>query len=144
MKQIMTRLALSGSGAMLGLIGGALMFDPRSFLEMNHGLVDRDPGLMSELSAPSGVLIMTGALMWLAAIKLRFARLALVLGAVVYGSYGIGRLVSMMLHGLPSEALVSAMAIEFAVAGLLTALALTTRRDTNASEIDPHAVQQTF
>lgn len=144
MKQIVTRLALSGSGALLGLIGGALMFDPKSFLAMNQVLVERDPGLMSELSAPSGVLIATAALMWVGAIKLRFARLALMVGAVIYGSYGIGRMVSLILHGPPSEALVSAMVIEVAVAVLLSALGLTTRSNNTASEIETHAMQLNF
>ena len=144
MKQIVTRLALSGSGALLGLIGGALMFDPKSFLAMNQVLVERDPGLMSELSAPSGVLIATAALMWAGAIKLRFARLALMVGAVIYGSYGIGRMVSLILHVPPSEALVSAMVIEVAVAVLLSALGLTTRSNNTASEIETHAVQLNF
>ena len=115
---------MTGSGAILGLIGGALMFAPKAFLETSHVFIDRDPGLMSELTAPSGVLIITGALMILGAIKLRFANLALLVGALVYGSYGLGRLVSMVLHGLPSESLITATAIEFAAAVVLLALRL--------------------
>ena len=124
MSRIVTRSALTGSGAILGLIGGALMFAPKAFLETSHVFIDRDPGLMSELTAPSGVLIITGALMILGAIKLRFANLALLVGALVYGSYGLGRLVSMVLHGLPSESLITATAIEFAAAVVLLALRL--------------------
>ena len=124
MNQILTRGALTASGAILGLIGGALMFAPKAFLETSHVFIDSDPGLMSELTAPSGILIITGALMILGALKLRFANIALLIGAIVYGSYGLGRLVSMGLHGLPSESLITATVIEFAVAVVLLALRL--------------------
>ena len=69
MMRILTRGTLTVSGAILGLIGGALMFAPKAFLETSHVFIDRDPGLMSELTAPSGILILAGAHMILAAIK---------------------------------------------------------------------------
>ncbi len=124
MNGILKRGALTASGVILGLIGGALTFAPKAFLETSHVFIDRDPGLMSELTAPSGILIITGALMILGAFKLRFANIALLIGAIVYGSYGLGRLVSMGLHGLPSESLITATVIEIAVAVVLLALRL--------------------
>ncbi len=124
MSRLVRRAVLSGSGSLLGLIGGALMFTPKEFLEMSHVIVERDPGLMSELVAPSGVLIITSAFMMLGAIKPRFANTGLSMGAIVYGSYGIGRLISMALHGLPSGSLVAAMVIELAVAAVLIVLRL--------------------
>ena len=59
------------------------------------------------------------------AIKQHFARPALILGAIVYGSYGIGRLMSMALHGVPSEPLVAAAIVELTAAAMLMALRLT-------------------
>lgn len=122
MSEGLTRVALAGSGAVLGLIGIAVMVSPKAFLETNGIAVDRDPGLMSELTAPAGVLIVTGVLMMLAAVRLRFANPGLTAGAIVYGSYGIGRLVSMGLHGMPSQSLVTATVIELGIAALLTVL----------------------
>ncbi|MFK8049392.1 MAG: DUF4345 domain-containing protein [Halioglobus sp.] len=122
MRRVITRTALAGSGVTLGLIGGALMFAPRKFLQMSHVFVEPDPGLMSELTAPSGVLLITSALLLLGAVKLRFANLALLVGALVYGSYGAGRLVSMALHGVPSESLIAATTIELGIAVLLIAI----------------------
>lgn len=127
MIRLITRTALAGSGVILGLIGGALMFTPKAFLEMSHVVVERDPSLMSELTAPSGVLIITGALLVLGAVKRRFANLALSTGAIVYGSYGIGRLWSMGLHGIPSDSLVTASIIELGVAAMLVTLRLVAR-----------------
>lgn len=141
MKHVITRLTLTGSGTMLGLIGSALVFNPISFLEVNSVFVARDPGLMSELAAPSGVLIASGALMLFGAIKIRFATLSLLVGAVVYGSYGIGRVIGMFVHGLPPESLMMATIIEFAVAALLYGLAFTNRFGPNAADTGVQILQ---
>ncbi|NRA31158.1 MAG: DUF4345 domain-containing protein [Parvularculaceae bacterium] len=122
MSRIITRSALAASGAILSLIGGALMFAPRSFLEASHVMIGRDPGLLSELTAPSGVLMITGTFLLVAAVELRLANLALSLGAIVYGSYGLSRLVSMVLHGLLSQSLIAATAVELAIALVLLSL----------------------
>ncbi|MGJ3231326.1 MAG: DUF4345 domain-containing protein [Oceanicaulis sp.] len=124
MKKVLTRATLALSGALLVSIGGALLVSPPAFLEMSHVFIEPHPGLLSELTAPSGVLIVTGALMMLGAVKLRFARPALSAGAVVYASYGLGRLISMGLHGLPPDSLILATGIELAVAAALAAVRL--------------------
>ncbi|MEP4052984.1 MAG: DUF4345 domain-containing protein [Litorimonas sp.] len=136
MRRILTRGVLTASGAILALIGGALMFSPKAFLETSQVFIDHDPGLMSELTAPSGVLIVTGAMMILGAFKLRYVNLALSIGAIVYGSYGFGRLVSMGLHGLPSETLITATVIECAVAVVLLVLRLSPSKPV-ISQTDP-------
>ncbi len=139
MRQVVTRLTLAGSGALLGVIGGALMVDPQAFLHMSHVSVERDPGLMSELTAPSGLLLISGALMIFGAFKMRYSQLALLIGAVVYGTYGIGRGISMLVHGLPSESLISATVIELAIAICLSALGLTQRASQDNMQIDTPA-----
>ncbi|WP_420434707.1 DUF4345 family protein [Hyphobacterium sp.] len=122
MKRIVTRTTLAGAGFLLGVIGSALILAPRDFLETSHVFMENDPGLMSELAAPAGILLITSTLMLTGAIKIRLADPALSIGAIVYGSYGTGRLISMVLHGLPSDSLVAAMAIELAAAVILAGL----------------------
>lgn len=122
---ISTRIALAGSGAILGLIGSALIVSPKSFLETSGIMVERDAGLMSELTAPAGTLLVTSALMILGAIRQRFTDAELVAGAIVYGAYGAGRLVSMVLHGMPSQSLITATLIELGIAATLTVLRMT-------------------
>lgn len=125
MNGLIARTILAGSGAVLAFIGGNLMFAPNSFVQKSGISVGQDPSLMSELTAPSGLLIIAGAFMIRSAMKQHFARPALLLGAVMYGSYGIGRLVSMALHGVPSEPLVAAAIIELTAAAVLMVLRLT-------------------
>ncbi|MEM6653342.1 MAG: DUF4345 domain-containing protein [Pseudomonadota bacterium] len=129
MKRAITRLVLIGAGAILGLIGTALMVSPRAFLAMSHVFVEQDPGLMSELTAPSGVLILAGALLLIGGIKLNFANLALIVGTIIYASYGLGRLVSMVVNGLPPESLIIATIIELVIAIMLGVLRTWTRSD---------------
>ena len=122
MKHLGTRTALVITGALLAAIGSWMMAQPRIFLAMSEVIVEPDPGLMSEVTASSGLLIIVGAFMIISAIKVRLASLGLVAGAVVYGSYGFSRLVSQDLHGTPSYSLVVAMYFELAIAVMLLAL----------------------
>lgn len=124
MNGFITRTVLAGSGALLAYIGGNLVFAPKAFVQNSGISVEQDPSLISELTAPSGLLIIAGAFMIRGAIKQSSIRPALLIGAIVYGSYGIGRLISIALHGVPSEPLVAAAIIELAAAAMLIVLHL--------------------
>ena len=100
------------------------MFAPQIFLATGEAIVEHDPNLLSEVTAPSGLLVMTGVFMMLSALKLRFASLGLIFGGLVYGSYAISRLISMQLHGVPSDTLVVVTWFELGVAALLLGLSL--------------------
>ncbi len=122
MKHLGTRTALAVSGAILIGIGSWIMAAPTIFLATSEVIVEHDAGLMSEVTAPSGLLVITGVFMILSAIKAKLTSLGLVAGAVVYGSYGFSRLVSQYLHGTPSDQLVIVMWFELAVAVAMLAL----------------------
>ena len=122
MTHFATRSALAVSGAILLVIGSWIMAAPTVFLATSEVIVAHDAGLMSEVTAPSGMLVMVGAFMIVSAIKAHLASLGLAAGALVYGSYGFSRLVSQYLHGTPSDSLVVVMYFELAVAALLLAL----------------------
>ncbi|MFK7842820.1 MAG: DUF4345 domain-containing protein [Sphingorhabdus sp.] len=124
MSRIFTRTVLAGSGAALTVIGGFIMFMPKIFLATSEVIVEHDAGLMSEVTAPSGLLIITGLFMMLSAVRLQSANMGLICGAVVYGSYGISRLISMDFHGIPSDTLIVVTYFEIAVAAILLALRL--------------------
>ena len=124
MRQALTRTALMLSGALLGCVGAALLVSPRALRAMSDVIIDDDPGRLSELAAPAGVLILTAALMILGAVKLRFARLTLSACAIGYAGFGLGRLIVMGLHGLKQESVIASMLIELAVAGALSAVRL--------------------
>lgn len=143
MKHLGTRTALAASGAILAGIGSWIMAAPTVFLATSEVIVEHDAGLMSEVTAPSGLLILVGALMIFSAIKARLASLGLAAGAFVYGSFGLSRLVSLYLHGTPSDSLVVVMWFELAVATLLISLNLKIRAANPLKWVDPNYQEMT-
>lgn len=124
MKHLGTRTAVAVSGAVLAGIGSWIMAAPIVFLATSEVIVEHDAGLMSEVTAPSGILILVGAFMIISAIEARLVSLGLLAGGLVYGSYGLSRLVSHSLHGTPSDQLVVVMYFELGMAIALLALNL--------------------
>ena len=143
MKHLGTRTVLAASGAILMAIGSWIMAAPTAFLATNEVIVENDAGLMSELTAPSGMLVMVGGFMIFSTIKARLASLGLAAGALVYGSYGFSRLVSQYLHGTRSDSLVVVMYFELAVAALLLALKLKTTAANPPQQVDPYYQEMT-
>ncbi|MEO0466555.1 MAG: DUF4345 domain-containing protein [Pseudomonadota bacterium] len=115
----MTRVLLAGSGALLGVIGGAMLTSTQAFLQTSGVEISSDPSLLSELKAPSVLLIVAAMVMIAGSARTRFANTALILGGVVYGSYGLARLLGMAMNGMPSDPLIVATAIELALSALL-------------------------
>ncbi len=128
MSTSLEKAALAGSGAILVAIGSSIMLAPKFFLATSEAMVEHDPNLMSEVTAPSGLLVVTGVFMMLSAIKLRLANLGLIYGGLVYGSYAISRLISMQLHGVPSDTLVVVTWFELGIAAMLLGLRLKGRQ----------------
>ena len=119
MKRTMIRTLLSVSGALLVVIGTAVLFQPHAFFAANGVALSDEPSLMSEVRSPGGLLLTSGILVLLGAIRTELSRLALMLSALVYGSYGISRLVSMVFDGMPPTSLVAAAGLELVV-GMLS------------------------
>ncbi|MEM6682612.1 MAG: DUF4345 domain-containing protein [Pseudomonadota bacterium] len=138
MSGFVTRSALVLAGALLAFIGGSLMLSPVDFLASSDIRVADDPSLLSELIAPTGVLLSAGASMLLGAVKQRFTSPGLAIGAFVYGSYGISRLFSIAVHGMPGSQLTAAMCIELGFAGLLGLLYFSQSASGFTRDMFPH------
>ena len=106
------------AGALLLIIGGFLLLEPHAFFAENGVTLGDDPNLMSEIRAPAGLLIVSGTLMVLGAFVQSLASVGLGLAAMVYGSYGASRLVSIGLDGLPSQGILWATGLELVIGGL--------------------------
>ncbi len=127
MRRVLTRTLLAGSGTLLGVIGAAMLTRARAFLEMSGVEIQADPGLLSELKAPSLLLIAAGAFMLMGGARIRFANPALTIGAAVYGGYGLARLIAIVTDGPPPGSLIAASVIELALGGALLALRLSAK-----------------
>ena len=115
MNKPFTRAFLGVAGAIAMLIGGAVLLVPHAFFATNHITLGTDPNLMSEIRAPGGLLLATGLIMIAGAAMQSLLRAGLLTAAVVFSMYGVSRLVSAVLDGMPSGSLVSALGIELAV-----------------------------
>lgn len=122
MIRIITRMALGVSGAILAGIGLAMLVAPLDFFALNGVEIPADPSLLSEITAPGVSLVLVGVLMLMGSFKLEFAKLGLAEGGLVYGSYGLSRVISMLTNGLPNDSLITATVIELVIGVILIGL----------------------
>lgn len=122
MSRIMIKLFLGASGALLLLTGLTVLLDPLSVLGINVGSAGEDASLLSELRSPGLLLLVSGGLSLAAAFRWRLAGVALQLSILLYGSFGLSRLVAVSIDGMPSTSILAAMVIEL-VAACLAAVA---------------------
>ena len=128
MKRVFSRTVLGLSGLVLFAIAGLVIFDPVSFFDSNDISLAPSPSLMSELKAPAGLLLVSGVIVMSGVIVKRMIQTALALNALVFGAYALGRLVSFLMDGQPSDPLIHATAIELVIA-VISLLLLIANRD---------------
>ena len=121
MKNRFTRTFLFISGLLLLGIGGAILVVPHAFHAGNGIVLGNDPSLLSEIRAPGGMLAASAVIIMIGAFRRPLRSLAMVLTVLVYGSFGLARLLGLGLDGVPSGGLLVSTAIELVVAvvGLL-------------------------
>lgn len=124
MTRFFSRIMLGLSGLIGGYIGISILFDTQTFFAHNGVEITGDPGLMSELKAPAIVLLAAALVLLVGSVKSRFADKALMVGAIIYGSYGLGRVVSILVDGLPPQPLIAAAVVELVIASILLFLAM--------------------
>ncbi len=116
MKNTMTVIYLVIAGLLLLTIGGAILLVPHAFHGSNGIILGDNPNLISEIRAPGGLLAASAVVILLGAFRIRLRTSAVQLTTLVYGSFGLARLVSMALDGMPSSSIVGAMSLELIVA----------------------------
>lgn len=99
-------------------IGSAILFFPVAFHATSGITIGNDISLLNEIRAPGGVLLAIGILIILGAVYEKLTFTATIVATFVYLSYGLSRIVSIMLDGFPSSALIQVMVFEIVV-GLL-------------------------
>ena len=130
----MVKLTLALSALVAVGFAGTILFAPEVFYA-GYGIeVGGDATLVNELKAPAGALLVAGLLMFAGVFRTELVVVSLTTASVVYLSYGLSRLMSMAIDGLPHSSLVSAAGIELGI-GAACLLALL-----RAREINPHYV----
>jgi hypothetical protein len=118
-----TRVLLIVSGLILICVGAGILLWPHGFYESNGTLLGNEPRLLSEVRAAGGLLFGCGVVVFLSAFRSLLGRQALALSALVFLAYGLARLASMVMDGMPSSSLVVSTGIELLV-GALCVIAL--------------------
>ena len=130
-----TRILLLTAGGAAVLIGSLLLFTPSTLHTPNGVELGTNASLLSEIRAPGGALFATGVLIALGAFIESLTFTSVLITAVVFFSYGLGRVVSFVADGIPASALLAATAVELGV-GLLAMMTLV-----NSRSKMPHVVR---
>ena len=123
MKSTGTRILLIVAGLILVIVGAAILFLPHGFYESNGTILGSEASLLSEIRASGGLLLVCGIVVAAAAFRSSMHRQALALSALVFLAYGLARLASLVMDGIPSTSLLFSTGIELLV-GALCVLAM--------------------
>jgi len=122
------RLVLLIAGLVAIVIAATILVAPEGFYAAYGIELAGNTNLTNELKAPAGVLLVAGLLMLGGVFREQLTSVSLTVAAAIYLPYGLSRLLSFALDGVPNSALVSAAIFEIAV-GAVCLLALIPVRD---------------
>ena len=122
------RLVLAFSGLVAVAIAGAILMAPETFYG-GYGIdVAGNPTLVNELKAPAGMLLSAGVLMFAGVFRPRCAAISLATATAVYLSYGLSRVLSIAVDGIPHDGMVGAAGIEIVIGAICLLTLLHFRR----------------
>ncbi len=103
------------SGLLAAGIAATILLAPDAFYA-GYGIdAGSNVSLANELRAPAGLLFIAGLLMLAGVVRTELTVLSLAIATVIYLSYGLSRLLSMAIDGVPHSGLVTAAALEIAI-----------------------------
>ena len=121
--RLASKLLLLISGTTAIGIAVTILFAPSGFYAAYGIELAGDTSLTNELKAPAGVLLVAGLVMLAGIFRAHLMTVSLVAATSIYLSYGMSRLVSIAIDGVPHSGLVGAAIFEIAIgAGGLLAL----------------------
>ena len=106
---------LAVSGFILLAVGGTLLMAP-AFMHAANGVeLGGNPSLLSEVRAPGGSLLALGILVIAGAFVPPLRYPAILVAAIVYTAYGLSRLLSMAMDGMPAQGIVVVAGLEITI-----------------------------
>ena len=109
---------LAVSGLIAIGFGGAILFAPEAFYATYGIHLTNDASHLNEIRASGGGLLGIGLVIASGAIWSQLSFASAITSGVVYMSYGLSRLVSIVLDGSPDSGLVTAAAFELAIGAI--------------------------
>ncbi len=111
------------SGAIAAIIGLGMLFVPVAFHATSGITLNGEVNLMSEMRAAGGAMLAAAAVIIAGAFRPALAFTSTSIAAVFYLGYGLSRILSLLLDGTPSAAMLQVAGFEIVV-GLICAAAL--------------------
>lgn len=119
-----SKLYLFIAGLILVLVGSYIGFLPGEYLTQLFGDKEFSFDSLSEMRGMGGSLFVIGLFVFSAAFIKRIESPALVISALIYGSFSVFRLLGFLFDGLPSQSIIIAFSIELLMALLVSAIIL--------------------
>ncbi|GAB5430887.1 DUF4345 domain-containing protein [Rhodobacteraceae bacterium R_SAG7] len=113
------QIILGISGVTACAIGTLIALAPHAFYASYGITLGQDPNLLNELRAPGAGLAVFGALMLAGMFRAAMVPIALGVALTVYLAFPAGRIVGIVLDGMPAGSVIGALGFEILIAGLL-------------------------
>ncbi|MEM7102881.1 MAG: DUF4345 domain-containing protein [Bacteroidota bacterium] len=123
------------AGLLLTLIGGATLFLPVDIKAAAGIDLAGNASLLNDFRASAAMILAFGILIFSGALVKSIRFTAVLLSAVVFLSLGLGRLLSILLDGMPVQDMVMATGLEF-VLGITGAILFLAHKNSNAGKND--------
>ncbi len=121
------KITLGIGGVTALAIGTMITLAPHAFYASYGITLGQDPNLLNELRAPGAGLAVFGALMLSGIVRATMAPIALAVALTVFLAFPVGRIVGIVMDGMPSGSVIGALAFEIIIAALLLAAFKPTR-----------------
>ena len=121
------KITLGISGLTALAIGTLITLAPHAFYASYGITLGQDPNLLNELRAPGAGLAVFGALMLAGVFRAAMTPIALAVALTVFVAFPVGRIVGIVMDGMPSGSVIGALAFEIIIAALLLAAFKPTR-----------------
>ena len=100
------------SGLVAIAIATMILTSPVNFYAANHIDINGNVNLLSEIRAPAAALLAIGILLLTGAFMSQLTFTATILSTVFYLAYGVSRVASMVIDGIPTHSLIWAAIVE--------------------------------
>lgn len=115
----LVQLTLLAAGALTGVVGLGILVMPDAFYASYGIMVPESASLRSELKTLGTLLVLAGCLMLAGVVKPSLQGTALLVACMTYLALVTGRLLGLMVDGLPSTGILAAWAVEAALLVLI-------------------------
>jgi len=109
------KVVLFVSGFIAASIGASILIMPAIFYATNGIVLNGNISLLNEIRASGGALLAAGILIISGSFVASLTFTAMVISTFLYLSYGLSRIISFVIDGMPSDGLVQAAALEIVI-----------------------------